>query len=85
MPNRGAGEFLPGLLCRKRGRRARFRAMKLKELKKGDFFKLKPNGRVYVRDSYNRSTKKYDYYDFDDVNRWHDAKGDKEVIVDFNF
>lgn len=57
----------------------------LKELKKGDYFKLKPNGRVYVRSDYDRSTKKYEYYDFDDVNIWHQTKGSKEVITDFEF
>ncbi len=57
----------------------------LKELKKGDYFKLKSNGRVYVRYEYDRSTKKYDYCDFDDYGRWHQAKGNKEVITDFEF
>lgn len=57
----------------------------IKDLKVGDFFKLKPNGRVYVRSEYNRMTKKYEYYDFDDVNRWHEAKRDKSVITDFIF
>lgn len=55
----------------------------IKDLKVGDYFKLKENGRVYVRGSYNRSTKKYEYYDFDDVNRFHDCKGSKQVIIDF--
>lgn len=55
----------------------------IKELKVGDYFKLTPNGRVYVRDTYNRSSKKYGYYDFDDVNRWHECKGSKMVIIDF--
>ena len=57
----------------------------IKDLKVGDYFKLKENGRVYVRDSYIRSTKKYGYYDFDDVNRWHECKGTKQVITDFEF
>lgn len=57
----------------------------IKDLKVGDYFKLTPNGRVYVRDSYNRSSKKYEYYDFDDVNRWHECKGSKQVIIDFQF
>lgn len=57
----------------------------IKDLKVGEYFKLKPNGRVYVRDSYNRSTKRYEYYDFDDVCRWHEAKGNKPVITDFYF
>lgn len=43
----------------------------IKDLKVGDYFKLTPNGRVYVRDTYNRSSKKYEYYDFDDVCHWH--------------
>lgn len=57
----------------------------LKNLKVGDYFKLKPNGRVYVRDTYNRATKKYEYYDFNDVCRYHEAHGDKPVIIDFQF
>lgn len=57
----------------------------LKELKVGDFFKLKPTGRVYVRGEYVRSLKRYSYYDFDDVCREHFAKGSKRVIVNFEF
>lgn len=57
----------------------------IKDLKVGDYFTLKPNGRVYVRDTYNRSTKKYEYYDFDDANRWHECKGNKKVLTDFEF
>lgn len=56
----------------------------IKDLKIGDYFKLKPNGRVYVRDSYNRSTKKYEYYDFDDVNYSHECKGTMQVITDLD-
>lgn len=59
--------------------------MTIKELKRGDFFRLKENGKVYVRDYYERSEKKYCYYDFDDVNNWHFAKGTKKVITDFIF
>ena len=57
----------------------------IKNLKVDDFFKLKPNGRVYVRQEYNRMTKRFEYCDFDDVNRWHEAKRDKPVITDFEF
>lgn len=57
----------------------------IKDLKVGDFFKLKPNGRVYVRQEYNRMTKRFEYCDFDNVNRWHEAKRDKPVITDFEF
>lgn len=58
---------------------------KLKDLKVGDFFKLKPTGRVYVRGKYVRSLKRYSYYDFDDVCREHFARGSKRVIVNFEF
>lgn len=57
----------------------------IKDLKIGEYFKLKENGRVYVRSTYNRSTKKYEYYDFDDINRWHECKCSKIVITDFVF
>ena len=61
------------------------KAATLKDIKRGEYFKLKENGKVYVRDEYDRSTKKYLYYDFDDVNNWHEAKGSRTVIVDFTF
>lgn len=35
----------------------------IKSLKVGDLFKLIPNGRIYVRNTYNRDSKKYEYYD----------------------
>lgn len=57
----------------------------IKDIKVGDYFKLKPNGRVYVRLEYNRITRRFMYCDFDDVNRCHDAKRDKPVITDFEF
>ena len=39
----------------------------IKQLKVGDFFRLRPNGKVYVRGEYERSMKRYSYYDFNDV------------------
>lgn len=59
--------------------------MKISELKKGDFFKLSENGCVYVRDSYDRSSKKYECYKYDDINAFRYLKGSKEVITDFIF
>lgn len=63
--------------------------MTIKELKVGDYFKLKPNGRVYVRGKYERISKRYSYCDFNDVCSEHFARGDREVITnledeDFN-
>lgn len=58
--------------------------MKLRELKQGDYFKLKPNGRVYVRQHYCRDIKKYSYCDFNDVCKEHFKSGNTEVIIDLN-
>lgn len=57
----------------------------IKQLKVGDFFKLHPNGKVYVRGEYERSLKRYSYYDFNDVNNEHFCRGDKSVITEFEF
>lgn len=59
--------------------------MKISELKKGDFFKLSENGCVYVRGDYDRSSKKYECYKFDDVNSFRYLKGSKDIISDFIF
>ena len=56
----------------------------IKQLKVGDFFKLHPNGKVYVRGEYERSLKRYSYY-FNDVNNEHFCRGDKSVITEFEF
>lgn len=56
----------------------------IKDLKIGEYFKLKENGRVYVRSTYNRITKKYEYYDFHAVNCFHECKGSQVVITDLN-
>lgn len=64
--------------------------MKLKDLKKGQFFTKKPienptEKQVWVRGPYDKSTKKYDCYRFDDVNTYSEIPGNKEVFVDFIF
>lgn len=66
--------------------------MKLKELKKGDFFTLKPHGedrvsdsQVYIRGEYDRSEKKYNCGRYDDINYSRYFSGDKEVYTDFIF
>lgn len=56
--------------------------MKIKDLKCGDYFKLKANGRVYVRGEYSRFAKKYSYCDFNDMNSEHFCSGDKDVIIE---
>lgn len=64
--------------------------MKIKDLKKGDFFTKKaveyPTERqVFIRGEYDRSTKKYECARFDDINRVCYLDGKKEVYTDFTF
>lgn len=66
--------------------------MKLKDLKKGEFFALKPhNGeeideqKVYIKGDYDRSERKYDCGKFSDISHSRLFKGDKEVYTDFTF
>ena len=56
----------------------------LKELKRRDLFKLRENGKIYVRGNYCKYLKKYEYYDYDDTTRLHYKKGDTKVIEDWN-
>lgn len=58
----------------------------LKDLPKGEVFKLKPDAkRVYVRDEYDRSDKKYCCYAWDDVNYFRLIDGKKQVFAGFTF
>ena len=58
----------------------------LKDLKVGDFFKFKSSSSVvYVRGCYDRSSKKYEYYPFDDVNDVKFRIGSSLVFIDFEF
>lgn len=57
----------------------------IRDLKEGDYFRLRVDGKVYVRGEYDRSTKRYSYYDFDDMCNEHFAKATRKVITDFEF
>ena len=64
--------------------------MKLKELKRGEYFTLKPiaepkESQVYIRGEYDRTEKKYDCTKFSDICCSRLLKGDREVYVDFTF
>lgn len=64
--------------------------MKLKELKNGEMFTLKPieypnESQVYIREEYDRSTKRYICIKWSDVNAERLLKGDKEVYTEFYF
>jgi hypothetical protein len=64
--------------------------MTIKELKKGDYFTIKPienptEKQVYVRGEYDRSSKTYSCYRFDDICSFREFKADKVVYTDFTF
>lgn len=68
----------------------------LKQVKKGEFFTLTDKVKcnedgevlsryVYVRDAYDRESKKYEVYKFDDVCNYRFMKGTRIVYVGFEF
>ena len=64
--------------------------MKLKELKKGAWFTLKPidhptDKQVFIKDDYCREERKYICGRFDDISYSRLLSGDKEVFTDFIF
>ena len=64
--------------------------MKIKELKKGEFFTLKPTNepkenQVFIRGDYDRSIKKYECTRFSDINSWRYLKPETVVYTDFIF
>lgn len=64
--------------------------MKLKDVKKGDFFTLKAvenptENQVYIKGDYDRATKKYSCIKFSDMNYERLLAGTKEVFTDFTF
>ena len=58
------------------------RVTTINKLMVGDIFQLRRDGRLYVRESYNRSTRKYEYTDYDDENLFHECSGSLKVLVD---
>ena len=64
--------------------------MILKELKQGEFFTrknlqyLRPN-QVWIKYYYDRTSKTYCCYNFDDINRYIFLKGTTEIYTDFTF
>lgn len=62
----------------------------LKAIKKGTYFTFKPvedpsENIVYVKDDYDRESRKYGYYKWSDTNNWHEKKGDTVVYTGFTF
>lgn len=64
--------------------------MKLKDLKKGEYFTLKPienptEKQVFIRGEYDRTEKKYECGRFDDISYTRYLSGKTEVYTDFTF
>lgn len=64
--------------------------MMLKELKKGEYFTIKPienptEKQVYIKGDYDRSAKNYECQRFDDINEFRSFSGNKQVYRDFIF
>lgn len=64
--------------------------MKIKDLKKGEFFTIKPleyptEKQVYIRGEYDRTDKKYCCGKFSDISVSRMFDGNKEVYTDFTF
>lgn len=58
--------------------------MKLKDLQKGDFFRLNEKAKkTYVKDDYDRSSKAYCCYNYEDINDFKFFKGNKEIFTEF--
>lgn len=63
---------------------------KLKELKRGEWFTLKPvetprESQVYIKSDYDRSERKYWATKWSDIGDGKYVSGDKVVYVDFEF
>ena len=62
--------------------------VELKEVKKGDFVRLsdKPNAKTYIREEYDRETKRYCVVDCNDI--WgtgRQLQGTTKVFIDFEY
>ena len=64
--------------------------MTIKELKKGEFFTLKPiaepkEHQVYIKGEYDRAEKKYACDKFSDISACRYLKADTKVYTEFTF
>ena len=59
----------------------------LRNVKHGDFFRLanSETAPVWVRGDYNRDSKKFEAYKYNDVSYWNEFRGSRIVFVDFEF
>ena len=64
--------------------------IKLKDVKLGEYFTLKPiaepkENQVFIRGEYDRTDKRYECTRFDDISIARMLKGDTLVYIDFTF
>lgn len=58
----------------------------IKEVKKGEFIKRKPDAtRVYIKGDYDRASKSFSCIAYDDINQEIFIKANKKVFVGFTF
>lgn len=57
----------------------------IERVKKGDYFRFPGKQRVYVADGYNRFTKKWTAYRFDDIGHFVEKRKGTFVEIDFDF
>lgn len=57
----------------------------LRAVKKGEFFKLKPEGKVMVRDDYCRESKRFTAFPYEDCFKFKWIKPSKLVYVGFTY
>ena len=67
-------------------------ATTVKDIKLGEYFCLKSQGekevaesKVWVRGEYDKSSKRYEIYRFDDINNTRFVKGNTPAFLDFIF
>ena len=63
------------------------RQIEMRRVKRGEFFRLanSESAPVWVRDDYNRSSKKFEAHKYDNIGIWADFSGSRAVYVDLSF
>jgi hypothetical protein len=62
-----------------------FSTRMIEKLSKNEYFRFPGKKTVYVAAGYNRSTKKYSYQKFEDINAFGERKKGTPVEIDFEF
>lgn len=75
-------------MAKSKKQNVKVKVTELKNLPKGEFFRtVDKNGNVskktYIREDYDRSTKKYEVSDAEDCCNFREMKGNKKVTTEF--